>query len=145
MKLFKEFGIDLEKLEDKPLPEFKEWAYDFKKNEFLTRAGAYYLVSKNEALKIWIYRALKTKRYVFEAYSHNYGCELIKAVGISFNKEIVKSEIERYIEEALLVNPYIKSVSNFVFKVDKSLLNIDFDVETIYGKFRYESEGLYEE
>lgn len=144
MKLFKEFGIDLENIDNKPLPEYKEWAYDLKKNEFLTRNGAYYLVSKNEALKIWIEKALNTKRYIYEAYTPKFGSELENVIGISFNKEVIKSEIERYIKEALLVNPYIKDVYDFSINIDKSMACVKFNVESLYSSFLYESEILYE-
>lgn len=138
MKLFKEFGIDLESIAEVPLPMFTEWAYDPNANELLVRDGAYYLVEGNEALQIWIAKALQTKRFSYMAYSKDYGCEIKNAVGLSLDKDIEQSEMERYIEEALLVNPYIKEVRNFLFQTKGSGVHITFEVKSIYGDFVFE-------
>ena len=99
MNVFPELTIQSESLETQVLPIYKEWAYDFEKNEFLTRGGKYYLVDKDEALKIWIYKALRTARYRYQAYSRKYGSELDEVIGLSADREICESEIQRYIEE----------------------------------------------
>ena len=98
-----------------------------------------YLVEKDEALQVWVYKALKTKRFVWPAYSHNYGAELEKAIGIS-NSEIIDSEIRRYITEALMVNPYIQELSGWSFSHEGSRLVVEFEVITVYGRFTHESE-----
>ena len=40
------------------LPMFREYAYDFENNRLLLRDGNTYLVEGNEALRIWIFKAL---------------------------------------------------------------------------------------
>lgn len=43
------------------LPMLKEYAYDFEKNELLLdEGGRTYMVEGNEALRIWIFKALFT-------------------------------------------------------------------------------------
>lgn len=37
---------------------FCEYAYDFDNNELLTKNGRHYYVYGNEAMKIWIYKAM---------------------------------------------------------------------------------------
>lgn len=44
-----------------------------------------------------------------------------------------QAQIQTIITEALLRNSDIKSVNNFVFKKDKTLLNCNFDVISVYG------------
>ncbi len=100
------------------LPMLKEYAYDFEKNELLLdEGGRTYMVEGNEALRIWIFTALFTERCHYTAYSFAFGSEIQdQVIGHSMNVEIVKLEIERFIIEALMVNPYIKRLDNFVFE-----------------------------
>lgn len=122
------------------LPVFCELAYDYGNNCLLRRGGMPYLIEKDEALKVWIYKALKTKRFVWPAYTHVYGTEVENAIGVSNNPEIIDSEIKRYITETLMVNPYIQELSEFTFGHASSLVTVDFTVTTIYGRFTHESE-----
>ena len=133
MNLFPELSVA--KISDeKRLPMYREWAFDFEKEELKKKHGKYYLVEGNEALKIWIYKALKTERYIFVAYTKNYGSEVSTLIGIVEDEDILFSEISRYIEESLLVNPYIISVSDFNFSRSKSSeVDVRFNVNTIYG------------
>lgn len=121
------------------LPVFTEMAYDYDKNCLLKKAGKTYKVYKDEAIKIWIYKSLKTKRFAYVAYTHAYGNEIDNIIGKTTDHGIFESEAKRYITECLMVNPYIQEVSNFKFK-HESKTTIAFDVTTIYGRFTYESE-----
>lgn len=117
------------------LPMLKEYAYDFEKNELLLDAdGRTYMVEGNEALRIWIVKALSAERAHYTAYSFAFGSELQdQVIGESMNVEIVKLEIERFIIEALMVNPYIKRLDNFVFKNNSTGMTVSFDCTSIYG------------
>lgn len=138
MNLFPELTINIGNLAETELPLYMEWAYDFENNCFLTRNGQYYLVSKNDALKIWVYKALKTARYRYQAYPRNYGSELEdEIIGTSSNRDVLESEIERDIQETLLVNPYIIAVGNFAFVYDGST-TVQFSVTTVYGTMEEE-------
>lgn len=55
------------------------------------------------------------------------------AIGHSMNVEIVKLEIERFIIEALMVNPYIKRLDNFIFENTSTGMTVSFDCTSIYG------------
>ena len=58
----------------------------------------------NAALRIWIFKALTTARFRHVAYSPAFGEEYEdQLIGHSMNGEIVKSEMKRYITEALMV------------------------------------------
>ena len=66
------------------LPELQDLAWDFNRDTFVhDNDGRLKTVTGNEALKVWIYKALKTERYRYMAYLHgdynaegNYGVEL---------------------------------------------------------------------
>ncbi len=122
------------------LPVLKEMAYDFEHNKLLRNGGRTYLVEKDEALKIWIFKALKTKRFVYPAYTHAYGTEMDKVVGENNHPDIVDSELKRYITETLMVNPYIQELSDFSFKHIGSGVAVSFIVTSLYGRFCYDSE-----
>ena len=122
------------------LPVFRELAYDYENNRLLRRGGKPYLIEKDEALKVWIYKALKTRRFVWPAYTHGYGGEVEKVIGLSNDPEVVDSEIRRYLTEALMVNPYIQELSDFTFNHKGSVVEAEYVVTTIYGRFNYESE-----
>lgn len=122
------------------LPVFKELAYDFEYNCLKRRGGKPYLVEKDEALQIWIYKALQSKRFIWPAYTHAYGTELENIIGYSNSKEIIDSEARRYITETLMVNPYIQELSDWSFTHEGARLTVEFEVTTVYGRFTHESE-----
>lgn len=134
--------IDAETIEsdasEEQLPVFREYAYDFTENKLLLdKNGKTYLVERNEALKIWIYKALTTARFRYTAYSSNYGSEHEdNLLGQYVSKDIFVSELERYIIETLMVNPYIEEVNNFSFEESSTGMNASFDCLTVYGKER---------
>jgi len=136
------FTIDMPELESRTedLPVFKELAYDYEKNCLLRKGGKTYLVEKDEALQIWIYKALKTKRFVWQAYTHTYGSEIENTIGLSNDPDIIDSEIKRYITETLMVNPYLQELSDFIFQHERDAVTVKFVVTTVYGRFTHESE-----
>ena len=117
------------------LPMLREYAYDFEKNELLLdEEGRTYLVDGNEALRIWIFKALITERFHYTAYSFAFGSEIQdQIIGHSMNVEIVKLEIERFIIEALMVNPYIQRLDNFAFENTSTGITVSFECTSIYG------------
>ena len=136
------FTVDVPELEDKEeeLPVFRELAYDYGKNCLLRKGGRPYLVEKDEALQIWIYKALKAKRFVWPAYTHDYGTEIEDVTGISNDPDIIDSEIRRHITETLMVNPYLQELSDFSFVHENDAVTVEFVVTTVYGRFTHESE-----
>lgn len=136
------FTVDVPELEDREeeLPVFRELAYDYEKNCLLRKGGKPYLVEKDEALQIWIYKALKTKRFVWPAYTHTYGSEIENVIGLSNDPDIIDSEIKRHITETLMVNPYLQELSDFTFEHEKDVVIVEYTVTTVYGRFTHESE-----
>ena len=93
------------------LPMLKEYAYDFEKNELLLdEGGRTYMVEGNEALRIWIFKALFTERCHYTAYSFAFGSEIQdQVIGHSMN------------------------VDNFVFENTSTGMTVSFDCTGIYG------------
>lgn len=116
------------------LPICKEYAWDFDNNDFLLKDGKFQTVEGNEAIKIWIWKALHTQRYRYPAYYWDYGHELEELIDQGLSDEAIKSEAERYINEALSLNKYITDVSVTNISIDGSKVNVDFTVTTIYGE-----------
>ncbi len=114
------------------LPELAEYAYDFENNQFSLKDGKQYLVYGNEALKIWIFKALVTERYKYKAYSEDFGNEIYEVIGTTLGAETKKSEIKRYITECLMVNPYIRSILDIRLRTERERLYVEVDVQSIY-------------
>ena len=87
---------------------FRELAYDYENNCLKRKGGKTYLVEKDEAVRVWIYKALLTRRFVWPAYTHAYGSELEAVIGYSNNRDILDSEVKRYITETLMVKMCIR-------------------------------------
>ena len=115
------------------LPIFRELAFDFETGQLKTRGGQYYYVDKNEAIKVWIYKALFASRYTYLAYSTNYGNEIYTLIGRYLEKKLLYSELKRMLEEALSVNLYITSLTDFDITQEGAKVICNFSVNTIYG------------
>ena len=109
------------------LPIFREVAWDFEKGDFK-------IIEKKEALKVWIYKCIKTNRYEHEIYSLEYGTELSELIGQKYTKGLTESEASRFIKEALLINPYILEVNVKSANFNRDILSANVKVSTIYGE-----------
>lgn len=116
------------------LPLAKEYAWDFEKNDFLLINGKNMIVTGKEAVKVWIWQALNTPKNRYQAYSASYGNELALLINQGFSKSALRSEVERYLKESLLINPYIMGIKNIDMSVDGNKMDVDFTVTTIYGE-----------
>lgn len=123
------------------LPRLKEFAWDFEHDRFLLDVkGNFREVEENEALKVWIYKALKTQRYRFECYRHgimdtdsDYGIDLEKYIGHT-NDVTNAGYIIEEVRSCLAVNPYIKSIDSIeVSERKKDVLSIYVVLTSIYG------------
>ena len=118
-------------------PLYKECAWDFVNDKAIFVDGSPKIVYGNEGIKVWIYKAIKTARYNYEIYSFDYGCELSTLLGKGYIKGFIESEAKRYIEEAILINPYIVKIYNLSVEFIDDKLNVYGDIETIYGSLKY--------
>ncbi|EGT3954327.1 DUF2634 domain-containing protein [Clostridioides difficile] len=116
------------------LPIFREVAWDFEKDEPILEKGDFKIIEKKEALKVWIYKCIKTNRYEHEIYSLEYGTELSELIGQKYTKGLTESEASRFIKEALLINPYILEVNVKSANFNRDVLSTNVKVSTIYGE-----------
>lgn len=119
------------------LPLFKEYAWDFDTNRFIyDDKGKHILLEANEAIKIWCYKALKTERFTYLAYTHGFGIELYPFVAKVMGVLERKSELKRMITEALMVNPYILSVDSITFSEEERGEDVEIHIvmTTVYGE-----------
>lgn len=122
---------------EEDLPLFKEYAWDFENDKFLYDGnGRHILLEGNEALKVWIYKVLKTERFMYLAYSKRFGIELYPFMAKVMSVLQRKSELRRMITEALMVNAYISSIDSIIF--DEQNRGEDMEIQivltTIYGE-----------
>lgn len=118
------------------LPLFREYAWDFEQDKFRYDGnGNHILLTGNDALEVWIYKALKTERFDYLAYSWQYGIELKPFIGKVMSVQERYSELKRVITECLMVNPYIKSIDSFDITNEKHRENVQLTIglTTIYG------------
>ena len=113
---------------------YREIAWDFKRDIPILENGDFKIVEGNEAIKVWVYKALLVPRYNYSIYSWNYGSELMDLIGKAYTPQLTKSEAKRYIEEALKINPYILDVNVIDTDFKDSVLSANVKIVTIYGE-----------
>lgn len=125
--------------ENEELEELCEYAFDFENNCLMkNEAGQNYYVYQNEALKIWIYKALMTARYRHLAYTDDFGNEMFDLISESINQDVLLLELKRFITEALMYNEYIRELNSFEFEINGSEVKVTFTVISVYGDMQYE-------
>lgn len=116
------------------LPLARECAWDYQSNKPIYRRGEPVVVEGREAVKVWIWKALKTARFHHDIYTWDYGCEAESLIGKAFTAQVKESEAVRYVREALAPNPYITDVRQVDVSFQGTKLTISCQVSTIYGE-----------
>lgn len=117
-----------------PLPLYSEVAWDFENNIPIIENGDFKIVEGDEAIKIWCFMSLKTERYQYSIYSWDYGCEISELFGKNYTPALIKAEAERFLKEALMINPYITGVDIISVDFSNSLLSASIKISTIYNE-----------
>lgn len=112
----------------------KEYEVDLETGQLTGR-----IVEGLEAIKIWIWLTLQTARYRYHIYSWDYGNEFEELIGKGYTEEYLETEAKRMMEDCLLINENIKSVSDFSLIVGNEKLQISFTANTIYGDIKMNS------
>lgn len=66
---------------------YKEYEFNFETGKLTGK-----VLEGKEALKMWIYKTLLTKRYKHLIYSWDYGQDLEEIIGQGYEKGLIKSE-----------------------------------------------------
>ena len=115
------------------LNSLKEIGWDFEKDNPIIKNNEFLIVEGIEALKVWIYKTIKTTRFKYLIYSNAYGTSVKSFIGKVFT-ERVKNDFKKEIIEALLINNYIESVSVIEYKLDYNELFLSLKIETKINK-----------
>ena len=91
-----------------------------------------------QALQQWISKLLSTQMYDYEIYSFEYGVDLQSLIGK--DRIFVEIEAKRRIKEALMKDDRITDVSNFVSSFSGDAMLLIFNVVSIYGTIKTETE-----
>lgn len=131
MELFPSIQPQLLEEEVMKIPQEVKW--DFISDTPVFKNKNPVIISENEAIKVWIWNALKTARKRFVIFTHDYGNDFEELIGQPYSESIKQMEAKRYLEECLLINPYIQSVNNVDVDFQDDKLTISFSVTTLYG------------
>lgn len=108
----------------------KTYLFDFNRGDFVLRDGKLVECDGIEAVKVWIEKIIRTEKNRYSIYvGTQYGCHLEDLIiGNNYTASFVESELKREIEEALLQNPMIISLSGFVLERDKGSITVTAEV-----------------
>lgn len=142
-----EIFIDSQTLEstEQALPLFKEMAIDFETGEPAIKDNEIVTLEGVEALKVWVWKILKTERNKYTVYSDSYGNDLKENIGQIYDETVRRAVIQNEIINSLMVNPYITNVNNFQVELDteKRYPFFNFSISTIYGKIINEEVDVF--
>ena len=84
------------------------------------------------AIEQSILKNFDTERFAYVIYSKNYGIELEKYIGKDY--DFIRSDLQRALEECLLVDARIYSINNLQFTQEGlDYMSITMDIETEQG------------
>ena len=108
----------------------KSYLFDFDTGDFIVLDGKLIECDGIEAVKVWIEKILRTEKGRFKIYDNTeYGARLEDLiVGNSYSVAFIESELKREIEDALLQNPQIRSVSNIQITRGINSLTVELEV-----------------
>ncbi len=126
-----DFEFDNTDIEEDEFDEYYEYAYDFMNNEFLLDDnGKQYYVTGNEAVKIWIYKTILTKRFVYSAYDDDFGTEIYDLIGEVISSQFKKEELKRLIIESIIIHPCITEIVSVEIETRKSVIEVEVEYKT---------------
>ena len=120
------YNTDIQTTTNEELPIFREVLIDFETGAPVMNNGNFIIVEKNEALKVWGWKALNTERYKYSGYSWNYGSEFESLITMGLSPEAMEEELKRQAEEVLKSNQYITGVKSIDFEGPKNIGFVTF-------------------
>ena len=96
-------------------------------------------VAELDAMRQSVEKILSTERFAWNIYSDDYGSDVNDLIGEDF--DLVNSELERLITEALSADDRIVSVENFTInQTSSNSIVVTFNVVTVFGVIDIEQE-----
>ena len=129
--MFPESGTQIKQNIKSESSGIKSFSFDFSLGDFVIQDGGLAPCDGIDAIKVWIEKILRTEKDRFKMYKDtNYGCKLEDLiVGGNYPTSFIESELKREIEDALLQNTQIKSISNFTITRNTSSITVGFTVQ----------------
>lgn len=112
----------------------KEYAWNFENNDFLLVDGKFQIVEGVEALKVWIWKALRTPNSVYSVYSSSYGSRKDDLVGKGYSSSLIESEAQRIVWECISYNSHITGIKDFSVDMVDDILTVSFTAITDQGE-----------
>lgn len=112
---------------------YATYDWDFQTGDFKLQDGKLVQLTGMPYLKVWMQKALLTAKDTLIYSGTEYGNGIYDLIGQDFHPDYQKSEYIRMIQECLLQNDAITSVSNFTFSQSGSRFAISFTVQSIFG------------
>lgn len=116
------------------LPPAREVAWDFVLDQPIWRSGSPLYVAGADAVLVWAWNCIHTERFAHDVFTADYGQDLANLIGQPYGDEVRQSEAIRKLREALMINPYITAVDQINASLKGSVLQISFNLTTIYGE-----------
>lgn len=116
------------------LPPAREVAWDFVLDQPIWRSGSPLYVTGADAVLVWAWNCIHTERFAHDVFTADYGQDLAGLIGQPYGDEVRQSEAIRKLREALMINPYITAVDQINASFKGSVLQISFNLTTIYGE-----------
>ncbi|SEN73442.1 Protein of unknown function [Amphibacillus marinus] len=92
-----------------------------------------------KAIRQAVEKILRTQLFNYEIYTETYGIESDRLIGQNF--DFVRADIQRTIEDALLIDDRIEEINDFrIISETRNALAVGFTVLSIEGLFPIESE-----
>ena len=115
----------------------REYEIDFETGQLTGR-----IVEGKEAIRVWIWLAMKIPRYRYYVYTWDYGNEYEDLIGQSYTEEYTETEARRMTEDCLLIHEEIQKISDFKTAMTGSALTAAFTAETIYGGLEVRGQDI---
>jgi hypothetical protein len=126
-----------EEAEEETVEPFREYEFDPATGKLTGR-----IIEGIDALCVWAVFALRSERYEHTIYSWDYGEEFSAMIGNSYEPDLLQSEVQRMVEECLLVNEHITGVADLVIEQSNDLLTVTFRMITDQGESEVTVNGL---
>lgn len=91
-------------------------------------------IDEETALRQAVFKIITTPRFRHSIYSDDYGSELESLITENLPFSFLQYEIPRLIEEALLIDDRIDSVSDFVVSQKGDSMYVEFAIQTVNGQ-----------
>ena len=129
MALTPSFNRDIKAPQQLPIQPSKTYKMDWDTGRI---SG---MVDETSALYQFIEKTLNTERFKFLIYNDQYGREFEALLEGDYTENLLESELTRLIIEALIYDERIINIRDFKFEFHKDSIQIQFFVDSIFGKF----------